>query len=159
MIITAMALLFQPHCWSHFKWTGNFFNFSGISTWGGFSVLIQVIRIKSAICLPGRWKADGPPTQNCRECWLGEPYSVPMRSNERGGPHCLALLFPRMRLQSKWETSRPSLQQQNLWNQLIHSILLLEFWPSTIWVLAQKNWILEESILSFSWRELKCVGL
>lgn len=57
MIIQAMALLFQPHCLSHFKWTGNYFNFSGTSTWRGFSVLIQVIRIKNAICLTNRKKS------------------------------------------------------------------------------------------------------
>lgn len=57
MIIKATALLFQPYCLSPFKWTGNFFNFSGTSTWRGFIILIQVIRIKNGICLTDRKKS------------------------------------------------------------------------------------------------------
>lgn len=47
----------SPYCLSPLKWTGNFFNFSGTSTWRGFTILIQVIRIKNAICLTDRKKS------------------------------------------------------------------------------------------------------
>ena len=146
MITKEMNPLFQPHGLSHFKWKGNFFNFSRTPAWRGFSILMQVIRIKNTICLPHRKKrlwateTDG----------LGMLQVLPqLHVSEIQGSLCslvLTVLFSGIKIWFKRETPNFLLIFSDLEKNLISTLQLLEFWPRSIKVLVQKNWILEARI-------------
>lgn len=128
----------------------NFFNFSKTPASRGFSILIQVIGIKNAICLPHRKKrfcATEMERLGMPRVWtqlhvnkLQEVSNLSMQLGSSSfGQWCKNMVQERNR-------QLPPYRQCGLQKNLIHTLQLLEFWPRSLRVLGRKNWILEASI-------------